>query len=99
MVTFRFGPVFVLAPCRIVYLIHDAENFGFAYGTLPGHPESGEEAFHIARTTDGDVSFGIHVFSRPADPLARLGGPLARAVQTRVTKAYLEGVRSFVAGR
>src|SRR5262249_22125537 len=36
--------------CRIVYVIDEVEplhRFGFAYGTLPGHVESGEERFTI----------------------------------------------------
>jgi uncharacterized protein (UPF0548 family) len=92
----RLGPAFVLAPCRIVYVTDEARCFGFAYGTLPGHPETGEEAFHVTSAAEGEVTFDIRSFSRPADRLARLGGPLARTIQTRVTKAYLEGVRAFV---
>jgi len=58
--------------------------------------ECGEEAFHIRRVPDGSVTFDIVVFSRPADLLARVGGPVARAVQRRITKEYLEGVRKYV---
>ena len=29
-------------PCRVVYVIDEPERAGFAYGTLPGHPETGE---------------------------------------------------------
>ena len=35
------------APCRVVYVIDEADRRGFAYGTLPGHPESGEELFAV----------------------------------------------------
>jgi uncharacterized protein (UPF0548 family) len=92
----RFGPIFVLAPCKIVYVTDDPDRFGFGYGTLPGHPERGEEAFHVERSTDGEVTFGVVAFSRPADLLGRIGSPVARAVQNRVTNAYLEGVHRFV---
>src|SRR3954470_10446637 len=34
-----------LAPCRVVYVVDEPRRKGFAYGTLPGHPESGEELF------------------------------------------------------
>ncbi len=98
VVTVRLGLLFTLAPCRIVSVADDAEHFGFAYGTLPGHPEQGEEAFHVRRAADGEVTFHVVVFSRPAAVLARLGGPIGRLVQGRVTEAYLEGVRQFVAG-
>jgi uncharacterized protein (UPF0548 family) len=98
VVTFRLGPLYVLAPCRLVYVTDQTDRFGFAYGSLPGHPERGEEAFHICRNADGEVTFDIVVFSRPADLLARLGSPVARAVQRRVTRGYLEGVRQYVDG-
>lgn len=87
----------MLAPSEIVYVTDDADRFGFAYGTLPGHPERGEEAFHVMRSTDDEVSFGVIAFSRPADLLGHVGGPVARAVQNRVTNACLEGVRRYVA--
>src|SRR5689334_9671001 len=43
LVLLRIGPLGV--PCRVVYTVDDADHRGFAYGTLPGHPERGEEAF------------------------------------------------------
>jgi len=96
IVALRFGPGFVLAPCEVVYVTDDRDRFGFAYGTLPGHPERGEEAFHVGRSADGEVTFGVIAFSRPADRLARVGGAAARAVQNRVSNAYLDGVRRYV---
>jgi uncharacterized protein (UPF0548 family) len=92
-----FGPTYVLAPCTVVDVTDEPDRFGFAYGTLPGHPERGEEAFHVRRSAEGEVTFDVVAFSRPADLLGRVGGPVARAVQSRVTSAYLEGVRRFVA--
>jgi uncharacterized protein (UPF0548 family) len=97
IVALRFGPCFVLAPCEVVYVTDDSDRFGFAYGTLPGHPERGEEAFHVERSADDEVAFGVVAFSRPADLLGRVGGPVARAVQNRVTNTYLEAVRRYVA--
>lgn len=32
-------------PCRVVDLIDEPGRRGFVYGTLPGHPEAGEEQF------------------------------------------------------
>jgi uncharacterized protein (UPF0548 family) len=40
------------APCRVIYTITEPRRKGFAYGTLPGHPESGEEAFTISQCDD-----------------------------------------------
>jgi uncharacterized protein (UPF0548 family) len=100
IVALRVGPVSAVVPCRIVYVTDDDHSYGFAYGTLPGHPERGEEAFHVVQHADGTVTFEVVAFSRPADPLARLGSPITRLLQTRITRGYLTGVRSFViAGR
>jgi uncharacterized protein (UPF0548 family) len=30
-------------PCRVVYVVDEPRRAGFAYGTLPGHPEIGGE--------------------------------------------------------
>jgi uncharacterized protein (UPF0548 family) len=70
----------MVAPCRIVRVIDESDRVGFACGTLPGHPECGEEAFVVERRADGTF-FSITAFSRPADPLARLAGPIGRAIQ------------------
>jgi uncharacterized protein (UPF0548 family) len=83
------GPVRLSAPCRVVYLVEEPRRLGFAYGTLPGHPESGEEAFIVEQHADDSVTFTITAFSRPATTLARLAGPVGRLVQARVTARYL----------
>ncbi len=55
------------------------ERFGFAYGTLPGHGEQGEERFTVERRREDDsVYYDVLAFSRPNHPLAWLGYPLAR---------------------
>jgi hypothetical protein len=38
-----FGPVRITARTQVVYVVDEPARRGFAYGTLPGHPESGEE--------------------------------------------------------
>ncbi|MCU1536161.1 MAG: hypothetical protein JWP82_512, partial [Humibacillus sp.] len=37
------GPLSVHIPCRVVTVVDEPRRRGFAYGTLAGHPESGEE--------------------------------------------------------
>ncbi len=73
----RLGPVYVLAACRIVAVVDRPDRYGFAYGTLPAHPEEGEELFLVTRDAEGVVRFEITAFSRPHDLLTRLGGPVA----------------------
>ena len=90
------GPLTAIALCRIVATVEEPERFGFAYGTLPGHPERGEEAFVVERRGD-EVVFRIVAFSRPAEALARLGGPVTRRIQRTTTQRYLDGLAAFVA--
>lgn len=73
--------------CRIVYTIDESGSvcrFGFAYGTLPQHVESGEERFLIEwNEADQNVWYDILAFSRPKHILARLGYPVVRRAQKR----------------
>ena len=86
------GRLRVSAPCRVVYIVDEPNRKGFAYGTLPGHPESGEEAFMIEHSDDDSVSLGITAFSSPASQLAKFAGPLGRLAQRRMTGRYLRSL-------
>ena len=73
--------------CRVLYSIGspgDVARFGFAYGTLTNHAESGEELFEVfidPRTED--VVYRIRATSWPQATLARFGQPIVRALQER----------------
>ena len=88
------GAVAVTAPVRVVYAVSESRRKGFAYGTLPGHPESGEEAFVVKLHDDQDVTFMITTFSRHASLPARMSGPFSRAAQSWVTRRYLRTMQS-----
>lgn len=92
----RFGPLRIVAPTRVVYVIDEPDRRGFAYGTLPGHPESGEEVFIVERQA-GSTSVEVRAFSRPGRWFTRLGAPVARRIQRRATRQYLDSVRRAVA--
>lgn len=78
------------APCRVVYVIEDAHRRGFAYGTLPGHPESGEEMFAVRYDPATDeVHAEVVAFSRHATWWSRLGSPVTALAQRVITKRYL----------
>ncbi len=83
------GPLALRIPCRVVEVVDEPGRRGFSYGTLPGHPESGEERFLLEEQEDGSLTFSITAVSRPASTLARLGGPVSRAVQHWMTTRYL----------
>ena len=91
-----------LNACRIVYLIEeddgDVLRYGFAYGTLPGHGERGEERFTVElRRGDDTVHYDLYAFSRPDHPLAKVGHPLARRLQRRFARDSMQAMVRAVA--
>ena len=92
-----FGPLRVWAPCEIVWLRDEPDRYGYAYGTLPGHPERGEEAFEVRLEPGGEVWFDITAFSRPARWYSRLGAPVVHRVQELVTDRYVQALRDLTA--
>ncbi|CAM3513837.1 DUF1990 domain-containing protein [Mycolicibacterium frederiksbergense] len=90
-VTVGFWPL--RAPCRVVYVLEETDRRGFAYGTLPGHPETGEELFAVRYDpADGTVHAEVTAFARHATWWSRLGGPVTRLAQRIITRRYLKAV-------
>ncbi|BBX74074.1 DUF1990 family protein [Mycobacterium shinjukuense] len=84
---------FLRAPCRVVYVIDEPDLRGFAYGTLPGHPQSGEERFAVRRDPSTSAVYAeVSSFSRPATWWSKGGGPVVSVVQRVIAKRYLRGV-------
>jgi len=83
------GPLGLVAPCKVVYVVDDADRRGFAYGTLPGHPESGEESFAVSILDDESVALDIRSFSRPGNVISRIGRPVSHWVQDKMTDRYV----------
>lgn len=88
--------VWWLNSCRIVYVLDEENRFGFAYGTLPGHVECGEELFLVEKTGDGRVWYTLRAFSRPRFWAARLGYPLARRYQRKFVRNSQQSMLVFV---
>ena len=86
------GPLRITASCRVLRVIDEPDRAGFAYGTLPGHPEAGIEQFLLTRSRTGLVRLHLDAVSRPATWYARLGAPAARLVQSLVTRRYLRAL-------
>lgn len=78
-------PLRVVVPCEVVWAETAATWTGFGYGSLPGHPFVGEEAFRVERDAAGVLWFAVDAFSRPA---WRALAPVAPAVPV-VQHAYL----------
>jgi uncharacterized protein (UPF0548 family) len=84
---------FLKAPCRVVYVVDEPHVRGFAYGTLPGHPESGEERFVVRHDPVTSAVYAeVSSFSRPATWWSKLGGPITSLAQRMVNKRYVHAV-------
>ena len=87
----HLGPV--RAPCRVVYVVDEPDRRGFAYGTLPGHAESGEERFVVRYDPATDeVCAEVEAFSRHATWWSKLGSPVTSVIQQVVTDRYLRAL-------
>ncbi len=74
------------------------ERFGFAFGTLPGHSEEGEERFTVEwrRGEDDSVWYELLAFARPHHILAKIGSPLVRLTQRRFAKESFRAMRKAI---
>ncbi|NJQ06909.1 DUF1990 family protein [Streptomyces lonarensis] len=99
-VVVRLGPVRLLrAPCRIVWVVEEGARAGWGYGTLPGHPVSGEESFLVELDGAGEVWLTVTAFSRPAVWYTRAAGSLGRAAQRYYARRCGRTMRRVVAAR
>lgn len=98
LVVLRLGPLTVVAPDRVVAVVDDADRYAFAYGTLPGHPECGEESFEVVRRPDGSVSGRIIVHALPAVPGGALLAPVERMATRYFARRYLDAIEAEVRG-
>jgi uncharacterized protein (UPF0548 family) len=86
----------VAAPCRIVEVLDESHRWGFAYGTLPGHPEQGEGSFIVSVSDDQVVRFEIRAFDRPGEAIVQNLGPLSRGIQKVGTHGYIRALKRLV---
>lgn len=86
---------------RIIYVLQeygDIEKYGFAYGTLRGHSEQGEERFTVEYHSQTDeVWYDLFAFSKPRHILATLAYPISRRLQKRFARDSLNAMKKAVA--
>jgi uncharacterized protein (UPF0548 family) len=92
LLTLRLGLLRVNAPCRVLRVVNEPHRRGFAYGTLPGHPESGEEEFMLHTQDAAGVTATVRAFSKPVGLLPRTVGPVGRRLQSVMTTRYLDAM-------
>lgn len=86
------GPLRVREPVCVVDIVDERERCGFAYGTLDGHPVSGEEAFILHRDREDGVWFTLRSAVRPAPGAWRLAFPLILVAQRVYRRRYLRAL-------
>ena len=92
----------LVLPTRILYLVDekttDFGRSGFAYGTVKGHWEHGEERFLVEwDRRDDTVWYDLLVYSRPRHRLARLAYPYTRYEQARFRRLSVAAMQAACA--
>jgi uncharacterized protein (UPF0548 family) len=85
--------------CKVAYHadVNGGSAFGYAYGTLSNHAESGEELFEVLLDpATEDVIYRIRATSKPQAFLTTIGQPIVRALQARFRRDSAEAMRRAV---
>ena len=91
--TARLGPFRVREPVKVIAVVDRSDRRGFAYGTLDGHPVTGEEAFIVTRGPDGSVWLTIRSLTRPGRGAWRAAYPAALVAQAVYRRRYVRALR------
>jgi uncharacterized protein (UPF0548 family) len=90
------GPLRIREPVHVVAVVDRPDRRGFAYGTRPGHPVTGEEAFIVHRTADGRVWFTMRSLTRPGLGRWRMAFPVILLAQHWYRRRYVQAMRRIV---
>lgn len=84
--------IYVVEPVEVLEVIKTPDRVGFAYGTLPGHPITGEEAFIVERSGN-EVRLTIRSLTSPSPQQPwRALFPLLLVIQKMVRRRYLRSL-------
>lgn len=86
------GPLRFAGFSRVVEVVDEPMRRGLAYGTLPGHPQSGREDLVVEIDEQDVVRLRVSAFSRPVAWYARIGRPVTRALQRRMARRFLRAI-------
>jgi uncharacterized protein (UPF0548 family) len=100
---FGVGPFRLNAPCEVVWVRRPVpggapQSAGFGYGTLPGHPVRGEEAFEISIDASGHVYIHITAFGGPSNWFYAAGGAVTKRARGHITSRYIRSAQELAAG-
>jgi uncharacterized protein (UPF0548 family) len=94
-----FGPIALETAVRVVSVFDSTSGgerkSGFTYATLRGHPERGLATFYVRHElATASLSVVIETWSRPGVWFTRIGRPVARVLQKRMTREALSHFRA-----
>jgi uncharacterized protein (UPF0548 family) len=92
--TIRAGPIIVHEPVRVVTVVSQSARCGFSYGTLDGHPVSGEEAFIVHRAPDGEVWLTLRSLTRASRGPWRWAFPVLLIAQKYYRRRYRQALKA-----
>jgi uncharacterized protein (UPF0548 family) len=88
----HLGPISIREPVEVVGVIDEPHRKGFAYGTLAGHPLSGEDSFVVELRTDGSVWLTIRSVARSSPGPWRVVRPALAFAQTAYRRRYMRSL-------
>jgi len=88
----RIGAFHVREPIQVIAVIDESDRKAFAYGTLTGHPVSGEEAFMVEQHADGSVWLTIRSITRPTIGAWRFARPTVSVAQRCYRRRYMRAL-------
>ncbi|WP_026366160.1 DUF1990 family protein [Promicromonospora sukumoe] len=89
----RIGPFRVREPVQIITTVSTDNRAALSYGTLDGHPVSGEEAFIVHRDDNGTVSLTLRSLTHAGRGMWRGLFPLILVAQQIYRRRYLRALR------
>jgi len=95
----RLGPFRLREPVQVVETVSSARRAALAYGTLDGHPATGEEAFIVHRDDDGTVRLTLRSLTRPGRGLWRVLFPAILVAQRLYRRRYLRALAPSTGAR
>lgn len=88
----NIGPWRIREPIEITGVIDEPRRRGFAYGTLEGHPVSGEELFVVERRDDDSVWFVMRSATGPSTGTWRALFPVLLLAQAFYRRRYRQAL-------
>jgi uncharacterized protein (UPF0548 family) len=88
----HIGPLRIHEPIEVVSVIDEPNRVGYAYGTLEGHPVTGEESFVLDRRSDASVWLTIRSVTWPTVGRWRAATPVVRVAQRLYRRRYLRSL-------